>query len=65
MGSIDRTVRIVLVATLFYFIDCWDDTTQILMGVIAVILILSSINGFCLLYRPFKFSTIRKNKLKK
>lgn len=62
VGSIDRTIRIILAVILFYFMDGLDRTTQLVMGILAVILIFTALNGFCLLYLPFKFSTIKKAK---
>ena len=59
MGNVDRIVRVglaVLVAVLYVtgFIGGW---TAIILGVLAVIFILTSLISFCPLYLPFGLST--------
>jgi hypothetical protein len=59
MGTIDRLVRAllaVLVAVL-YFTGVISGTLALIVGVIAAILLLTSIVGFCPLYVPFHIST--------
>ena len=64
MGSLDlviRTILAVLVAIL-YFTDQISGTAAIILGIFAVIFLLTSFVSFCPLYAPFKFSTIKKSK---
>jgi hypothetical protein len=59
IGTIDRLVRAllaVLVAVL-YFTGVISGALAIILGVIAVVLLLTSIVGFCPLYAPFHIST--------
>jgi hypothetical protein len=59
MGSIDRVLRIIIalaVATL-YFTDQINGTAAIILGLFAVIFMLTSFVGFCPLYVPLKIST--------
>ena len=62
MGGIDRTIRLLLaiVIAVLYFTKVISGTAAIILGIIAVIFILTSIVGFCPLYVPLKISTKRK-----
>ena len=62
MGGIDRTIRLLLaiVIAVLYFTKVISGTAVIILGIIAVIFILTSIVGFCPLYVPLKISTKRK-----
>jgi hypothetical protein len=62
MGLIDRIIRLVLAAVVavLYFTDQLTGTAAIILGIIAVIFIITSAIGFCPLYYPFKISTIKK-----
>jgi hypothetical protein len=62
MGLIDRIIRVALAAVvaLLYFTGQLTGTAAIILGIIAVIFIITSAIGFCPLYVPFKFSTIKK-----
>ena len=62
MGSIDKLVR-VLVAVIIgvlYFTNQITGTAAIILGIFAVIFLLTSAIGFCPLYLPLKLSTIKK-----
>ena len=63
MGLIDRVVRLVLAAVVavLYFTGQITGTAAIILGIVALIFIVTSVIGFCPLYVPFKFSTM-KNK---
>ncbi len=64
MGTIDRLLRTaaaVLVAILFLTRQI-TGVFSVILGLLALIFILTSLAGTCPLYIPFKFSTIRKNK---
>jgi hypothetical protein len=59
MGTVDRVVRVllaVLVAVL-YLTGNISGTAAIILGILALIFLLTSLVGFCPLYAPFKFST--------
>jgi len=59
MGTIDRVVRLILVAVVaaLYFTGQISGTLAIVLGVVAVIFLLTSLVGFCPLYLPIKLST--------
>ena len=63
MGSIDRVLRVVVAAVvaILYFTDQITGTAAIVLGVLAIIFLLTSFMGFCPLYAPFKLSTRGKN----
>ena len=64
MSTIDRTIRVVLAAALayLYFAGLTGGALGIMLLVLAGVFLLTSLVGFCPLYAPFKFSTI-KNRL--
>ena len=64
MGTLDRGVRTLLavLVAILYFTDQISGTAAIILGIFAVIFLLTSFIGFCPLYAPFKFSTIKKPK---
>ena len=59
MGTADRLVRILLalVVGVLYFTNQISGTVAIILGLFAVIFLLTSFMAFCPLYVPFKFST--------
>lgn len=62
MGQGDRIIRLslaIIVAVLF-FTKQITGTAAIVLGILAVIWILTSIIRFCPAYVPFKISTIKK-----
>lgn len=62
MGTIDRVIRVLLaiVVGILYLTGSISGTAAIVLGIFAVIFILTSIIGFCPLYLPFNISTIGK-----
>jgi len=62
MGAADRIIRIVLavVIAVLYFTDQITGVAAIILGILAVIFLLTSVVGFCPLYVPFKLSTRKK-----
>jgi Protein of unknown function (DUF2892) len=62
MGSIDRALRVLVavVVGILYFTDQITGVAAIILGIFAVIFILTSVVGFCPLYLPLKLSTIKK-----
>ncbi|HSG67499.1 MAG TPA: DUF2892 domain-containing protein [Bacteroidales bacterium] len=62
MGNIDRAIRIILaivIAALIYLGEI-SGTTAIVLGIFAVIFLITSLVGFCPLYLPFGLSTCKK-----
>ncbi|NWF50638.1 MAG: DUF2892 domain-containing protein [Ignavibacteriaceae bacterium] len=67
MGTLDRTLRILLAAVIaiLFFTGQLTGTAAIILGIFAVIFLLTSAVGFCPLYLPLKLSTIKKTETKK
>ena len=59
MGSIDRTVRVLIAiaVAVLYFTNQISGTATIILGILAVVFVLTSMVGTCPLYLPFGFST--------
>jgi len=66
MGVLDRIIRTILavVVIVLYFTKQISGTAAIILGIIAVIFLLTSLIGFCPIYVPFKISTQKKEKSK-
>jgi len=64
MGGADRIIRILLaiIVGILYFTDRITGTAGIILGVFAVIFLLTSFVGTCPLYIPLKISTKKKKK---
>ncbi|MGD2077070.1 MAG: DUF2892 domain-containing protein [Chloroflexota bacterium] len=62
VGTVDRIIRVVfaIAVAILYFTGVISGTLAIILGVLAVILLLTGIVGFCPLYAPFHFSTVKK-----
>lgn len=63
MGTIDRVIRILLAiaVAVLYLTGNITGIAAIILGVVAVVFILTSVIGFCPLYVPLKISTIKKS----
>jgi hypothetical protein len=61
MGALDRMIRAILAVAIvaFYFAGSITGTAAIVLGVFAVILLLTSATGVCPLYGPFGISTLK------
>jgi Na+(H+)/acetate symporter ActP len=59
LGTTDRIIRILaaVIVAVLYFTDQISGTAAIILGLFAVIFLLTSAMSFCPLYLPFKFST--------
>jgi hypothetical protein len=59
MGTIDRTVRLLLAAAvaILYYTGNLTGLAAIILGVLAVIFVITSFIAFCPLYLPFGLST--------
>ena len=62
MGLIDRIIRAVLalVILVLYFTKQITGAAGIILGIIALVFLITSALGFCPLYLPFKISTKKK-----
>jgi len=62
MANIDRIIRFVVVIAVIILL--WTEvikgTFATILGIIAIILVITSITGFCPLYVPLKISTRKK-----
>ena len=59
MGSLDRIIRLILVAlvAVLYFTNVISGTLALILGILAVVFLITSLISFCPLYVPFKIST--------
>ena len=64
MGGVDRVIRIILAVVVAVFLITGQLTglAALILGIIALIFLLTSTVGFCPLYLPFKISTKRIKK---
>ncbi|MFZ2055700.1 MAG: DUF2892 domain-containing protein [Candidatus Aminicenantales bacterium] len=62
MGSADRIIRVLVavVIAILFFTKQITGTLGIILGILAIIFLLTSLVGFCPLYVPFKLSTKKK-----
>jgi hypothetical protein len=62
MGTIDRIIRVILavVVAVLYFTGQITGIAAIILGVVALIFVVTSAIGFCPLYVPLKLSTVKK-----
>lgn len=61
MGKTDRIIRITIAAIIavLYFMNVISGTWAIVLGVLALVFVLTSFISFCPLYLPFGISTRR------
>jgi hypothetical protein len=64
MGSADRIIRVLaaLVIGTLLLTGVLSGTIGVILGILAVVFLLTSAVAFCPLYAPFKISTIGKAK---
>jgi hypothetical protein len=62
MGTVDRVVRVVFAAVIaaLYFGGHIAGLTALILGVVAAVLLVTSLVGICPGYLPFHFSTRKK-----
>lgn len=62
MGTLDRIVRLVIAAVIavLYFTGNLSGLAAIILGILAVIFVLTSIVSFCPLYAPLGLSTCKQ-----
>ena len=59
MGTIDRSIRLVVAAIIavLYFAGWITGAAAVVLGIVAIVLLLTSIVGWCPGYLPFGLST--------
>lgn len=64
MGTADKAIRllIAIVIVALYFTNVISGTLAIILGILAVVFILTSLISFCPLYLPFGINTSKKKK---
>lgn len=64
MGSADKFIRILLaiIVGVLYYTNVINGTTAIVLGVLAVVFLLTSFISFCPLYVPFGITTCKTRK---
>jgi hypothetical protein len=62
MGTVDRVIRLLLAAAVavLYFTGVLSGLVAIILGILAVIFVITSFIGFCPLYVPFRIKTCKK-----
>jgi uncharacterized membrane protein len=65
MGSVDRVLRLIIALgiAVLIFTKVLAGTLAIVLGILAVVFVLTSALGFCPLYCPFKLSTRGKKQV--
>ena len=63
MGSMDKGIRILLavIIAILYFTNQITGVAAIVLGIFAIVFLLTSLVSFCPLYLPFKLSTLKKS----
>jgi len=67
MGTTDRIFRLILVilVAILYFTNVISGTLAIILGIVALVFLITSITGFCGLYKVFGISTCSVKKSQK
>lgn len=62
MGTADRIIRVILAIAvgILYAAGQITGTAAVILGVLAVILLVTGVVGFCPLYAPFGISTMKR-----
>ncbi|MFN0292750.1 YgaP family membrane protein [Pedobacter helvus] len=62
MGTVDKVIRILVAVFIgvLYFTNVISGTLAIILGILAVVFVLTSFISFCPLYLPFGISTFRR-----
>jgi len=62
MGTADRAIRVLLaiVVGILYVMGTISGTAAVVLGLIAVVFVVTSAMGFCPAYLPFKITTAGK-----
>jgi len=62
VGSVDKMIRIfvALVVGVLIYLDVVSGTLAIVLGVVAIVFLLTAFFGFCLIYKPLGINTCRR-----
>ena len=62
MGTVDRVIRVLLAVAVavLYFTGVLSGLVAIILGILAVIFVVTSLVGVCPLYMPFGIKTCKK-----
>ncbi len=62
MGAADKTIRVLaaIIIAILYFTDTITGWFGAVLGIIAIIFLLTSLFSFCPLYTPLKLNTTKK-----
>jgi hypothetical protein len=62
MGTVDRTIRTLaaLAVAVLIYTGAVSGTAAFILGIFAVVFVITSLISFCPLYVPLKISTIKK-----
>jgi hypothetical protein len=65
MGTIDRTIRVLvaLAIGILYLTDQISGIAAIILGIFAIVFVVTSVVAICPLYLPLKISTIKKKEV--
>lgn len=63
MGTIDKVIRLagVVVIAILYYLGIISGTLAIILGIIAIVFLLTSLIGLCPAYLPFGISTRKQS----
>ncbi|MCJ7558435.1 MAG: DUF2892 domain-containing protein [Gammaproteobacteria bacterium] len=64
MGTIDRLIRIMAAVSIgmLYLMDMISGTTAIVLGIVALVFLITSFMSWCPAYLPFGISTRKRDK---
>jgi len=62
MGALDRLIRFVMgvILAILVIANAVKGTGAVIVGIIAIVLLLTSIFGFCGIYEPLNISTLKR-----
>lgn len=62
MGAADKAIRLLtaIAIAVLYFTNLISGTLAIILGILAVVFVLTSFMSFCPLYLPFGINTLKK-----
>ncbi len=62
MGATDKSIRVLaaIVIGILYFTNVISGTLAIILGIIAIVFLITSLFSFCPAYVPLKMSTAKK-----
>jgi uncharacterized membrane protein YtjA (UPF0391 family) len=64
MGNADKMIRVLvaIIIGVLYFTNVISGTTALVLGILAIIFLVTSLVSVCPLYLPFGISTFKKKK---